>query len=85
MEHPKTTGIRTVLTALLERWKRVGKKIGAFQATLILNLFYFLVLGPFALIVGRLDPLAIKAGAARGWLPRVESESDPVERASRQF
>jgi hypothetical protein len=40
--------VRTPLQRLWEGWKRVGKKIGDFQARLILSLFYFICLSAFA-------------------------------------
>lgn len=67
-------------------WKRVGKKIGDFQARVLLTGFYFVVIGPFALLV-RLasDPLALKRGSRRGWRVRGGSPGGPLERAQRQF
>ncbi len=71
---------------LWEWWKRVAKKVGDFQARVILTIFYFIVLGPFALAV-RLgsDPLAIKASALRGWPPKANGKGTPIEQATKQF
>ena len=45
-----------------EWWKSVGKEVGDLQARGLLILFYFLILGPFAILVRTMsDPLAIKA------------------------
>ncbi len=78
----KTIKIRS----LWEWWKRVARKIGDFQARVILTIFYFIVLGPFALAV-RLgsDPLAIKASAPRGWQPKAYRKGAPMEQATKQF
>lgn len=69
-----------------EWWKRVARKIGDFQARIILTIFYFVILGPFALAV-RLgtDPLAIKANTLRGWHPKTEGKESLMEQAKRQF
>jgi hypothetical protein len=69
-----------------ERWKQVAKKIGDFQARLLLTIFYLLIIGPFALLI-RLwgDPLGIKPRSPRGWLPHSERKGAPIERASQQF
>jgi hypothetical protein len=74
------------LRGLWEWWKRVAKRIGDIQARVILILFYFVVLGPFALVVRwGSDPLAIKAGTPRGWRSRGDQQGASVERAARQF
>ena len=68
-----------------EWWKRVAKRIGDVQARILLTVFYFLVLGPFALALRwRSDPLATKRGAARGWRLRDEGHGSPLEQAQRQ-
>jgi hypothetical protein len=72
-----------VLRRLWEGWKRFGRKMGDFQARLLLTVFYFVILGPFALgIRFKADPLGLRRGG--GWLP-VTREGDPLERARRQF
>jgi hypothetical protein len=67
-------------------WKRVARKIGDFQARVILSVFYFLVLAPFAL-VSRLsgDSLAARQAAAHGWIPKPARAGNPMEEASKQF
>ena len=71
---------------LWEWWKRVARKIGDFQARIILTIFYFIVLGPFALGI-RLgsDPLAIKASTPRGWHPKADTIGTKMEQAAKQF
>jgi len=69
-----------------EWWKRVARKIGDFQARIILTIFYFIVLGPFALAVRwGSDPLAIKPSTPRGWYPKTEGKGTPIEQATNQF
>jgi hypothetical protein len=71
---------------LWERWKRVARKIGDFQARALMTGFYFLILGPVALgLRWRSDPLALKAGTARGWRDIEGKDGAPLERARRQF
>lgn len=72
--------------SLLERWKRFSRRLGDLQARVILSVFYFLIFGPFALIL-RLasDPLSLKSGTAKGWLSKSKIEGTPLERAAKQF
>ncbi len=75
-----------VVLSFWEGWKRVGKKIGDFQARVLLSFFYYVFFAPFAIAVRWLsDPLAIKDGAPRGWQLKREGETSPTERATRQF
>ncbi len=72
-----------LLRRVWEGWKRLGRKIGDFQARVLLTLFYFVILAPFAVVVRcTADPLGLKRGG--GWHP-VGREADPLERARRQF
>jgi hypothetical protein len=67
-------------------WKKVARKIGDFQARVLLTIFYFVLLAPFALIMRRTsDPLAIKAAAQRGWGVREGPAEYTLERARKQF
>ena len=73
----------TVLRRLWQGWKRVGRKIGDFQARVLLTLFYFVILAPFAVVVRfTADPLGLKRSG--GWHPVVNTGA-PLERARRQF
>jgi len=70
---------------LVVAWRRVGRKLGDAQAGLLLTVFYFVVLGPFALAIRWwADPLAIKASTPRGWQPRQERGEGRLERARKQ-
>jgi len=65
-------------------WQKIAKKIGDFQARLILTLFYFVVVLPLGLIVRLFsDPLGRKKTSA-GWEVKSETPSN-VESARRQF
>ncbi len=77
---------KSTLQDLWQAWKRIGKKVGDFQARLILTAFYFLILGPFALAI-RLasDPLSLKARSPRGWVCRPHVHEAIKERATKQF
>ena len=76
----------TVVRRAWESWKRVARAIGDFQARIILAVFYFVALAPFALAVRwATDPLAIKAATPKGWRARQERGGSPMERATRQF
>jgi hypothetical protein len=67
-------------------WKRFGKKVGDFQARLLLTAFYFIFFSPFALAVRWWsDPLVIKSRAAPSWRPRTDSDLSPMKRATKQF
>lgn len=67
-------------------WKRIARKIGDFQARLLLEVLYFVLLWPFALAVRwGSDPLAIKPGAQTGWRPRRIELGAEMDRALRQF
>ena len=76
----------SVVRELWEWWKGVAKKIGDFQARLLLTVFYFILFSPFALAVRKWsDPLAIKSRAAPSWRHRTDGELPPMERATKQF
>jgi len=76
----------TLWRRLWEAWKVLAQRIGDVQARVLLAVFYFVVLAPFALLV-RLtsDPLAIKRRTARGWHAHVEGPGSALERMQRQF
>lgn len=72
---------------LWEAWKRLGKRLADIQVRGLLVVFYFFIFSPFALAIRWWsDPLAIKAGAPRGWLPKKKSpEAAKLQAATRQF
>ena len=72
------------LRRLWEGWKRVGRKIGDFQARVLLTVFYFVILAPFAMGVRLLaDPLGLKQPG--GWHPVSPPVDTAAQRARRQF
>jgi hypothetical protein len=72
------------IQALWQGWQRVAKKIGDFQARLILTLFYFLIVLPTGLIARLFaDPLALRKKSAE-WEKRV-NVATRLEEARRQF
>ena len=76
--------MKTKLKNLWQRWQKVAKKIGDFQARLILSLFYILIVLPIGLIARMFsDPLALKKTAAR-WHAK-QSSPARIEDARRQF
>jgi hypothetical protein len=75
-----------VLKIVWERWKIFGQKIGNFQARVILGLFYFIVLCPFAAVVKFISkPLRLKIAHVSNWLRSEEQSEDIGARARRQF
>ena len=65
-------------------WTRVAHRIGDFQARVLLTFFYYVILGPFALVLRRSDPLGIAPGVARGWRRRHAATRPTAEQARRQ-
>jgi hypothetical protein len=77
-------GIAARARAVWRWWTRVAHRIGDVQARILLSVFYFVILGPFALVLRRRDPLAIRPGAPRGWRPRETGARAVAEQARRQ-
>ena len=78
--------MQRILTALWERWKLFGHKLGNFQARLLLFVFYYTIFAPFALGLKLLsDPLRLRPQSTDRWLERPDSEADNVTLAKRQF
>jgi hypothetical protein len=80
----RTRGVAGAARAVWQWWTRVARRIGDVQARVLLSAFYFAILGPFALILRRGDPLAIRPGAPRGWRPRETAPRPVAEQARRQ-
>lgn len=68
----KRLNIKMFLDSLRDRWKRIAHAIGVFQTRLVLTIFYYTLLLPFALLVRLfLDPLALRPGGRKtNWQPR---------------
>ena len=74
-----------VFRRLWQSWKRIAYKIGDAQARILLTIFYFLIVAPFALAIRLFtDPLSLKPGSAKGWRPR-QTSPPGLEQARRQF
>jgi len=71
---------------LWEGWKRIAQKIGDFNARVILTLFYFILLCPFAIALKLFtDPLEIKKKEHIGWHTKEDNtELSALEKATRQ-
>jgi hypothetical protein len=75
----------TLLKRIWEGWKKIAHKIGNFQARIILLVFYFVILAPFALIIKRADPMRLRKGSNHGWEERVVDSTPPEEKMIRQW
>ena len=71
---------------LWEGWKKIALIIGDFNARVILTVFYFVLLCPFAIMLKLFtDPLEIKKKEHVGWHEKKEDkEITPLERAAKQ-
>ena len=67
-------------------WENFSKRMGSFQSRIILSLFYFFFVTPFALGVKIFsDPLNIKHQSSKShWIPKKEINTD-LEKYRRQF
>lgn len=80
-----SSGARDLLRRAWARWLVIAHVIGNFQARVLLTVFYFLIVPPFAVIVKLTkDPLALRAPRTGSfWTPR--PDADPTAAARRQF
>ena len=75
-----------LLKKFWEKWKAFGHKVGNFQARLILTLFYFIVICPFAAVVKFFSkPLRLKMLHTSNWLANQTGSEDVMARARKQF
>jgi len=85
MAHGQSHALVCSVRKLWERWKQVARKIGDFQARVLMTLFYFLILGPVAMVIRwQSDPLAIKVTTPRGWRDSEARGGKAMEHARRQ-
>ena len=69
-----------------QRWKAIAHAIGAFQSRVMLNLFFFLILAPFAIGVKLLsDPLRITRQRRSHWYDKETNPATRWDHARRQF
>lgn len=75
-----------LLHKLWQMWGNFSKRMGNFQSRIVLSLFFFTVVSPFALAVKMFsDPLRIKyRGNESHWLPKTRTEIR-LEQFRRQF
>ena len=67
-------------------WLRVAKVVGEFQARLILTIFYYFVMGPFALCLRIFsDPMRLKIPKPLTWLSVHTLAEKKFDAARRQF
>jgi hypothetical protein len=77
--------ITSAVVRIWARWKVIAHAIGNFQARVLLSVFYFVVVPPFALIVKVKDPLGLRQrDRASAWLERPAPDTSS-ESAHRQF
>jgi hypothetical protein len=75
-----------LLKAFWTRWKAFGHWLATVQSHAMLCVFYFIVLGPFALVMRIFaDPLRLRSKTATGWLQRAAPQGDVTQLARRQF
>jgi hypothetical protein len=77
-------GLKAAALAAWRWWTRVAHRIGDFQARVLLSFFYYVILGPFALVLRRSDPLRIRPGTTVGWQRREDIARSVAEQARRQ-
>lgn len=75
-----------IFKKLWNNWKNFSKEMGSFQSRIILSLFFFIFVLPFALVVKIfLNPLKIKyKGSKSYWIPKKEIP-ESLDRYKRQF
>jgi hypothetical protein len=77
---------KNFLQGLWQSWRSFSIRMGNFQSRIVLSLFFFTIVTPFALTLKTFsDPLRIGyRGSESNWLPRMQSENN-LERFKRQF
>ena len=83
MSHPSAGPAR--LARAWARWKAIAHAVGNFQARVLLTVFYFVVVPPFAVIVKIWkDPLGLRPPTGETFWTR-RAESAPDRSGRRQF
>ena len=77
---------RNLVKKLWQSWADFSRRMGNFQTRIVLSLFFFIVVSPFALAVKSFsDPLRLKyRNNDSHWLLKTETEAD-LEQFKRQF
>jgi hypothetical protein len=74
------------LTSTWAAWKSFRHTFGALQGRVLLTLFYFIVVGPFAIGLKVLsDPLRLKPPGSGHWTDRPDLREGAARQARRQF
>ena len=75
-----------LLHKLWQRWGNFSRRMGNFQSRIVLSLFFFIVVSPFALAVKTFsDPLRIRYRSDESyWLIKMKTRGD-LEKFRRQF
>jgi len=77
--------MKSFFMQLWARWVRLSKKIGDFQARLLLGIVYVLFVLPMGYLLRLFsDPLRLKPGSASNWVERA-ADQRRLEEAKRQF
>jgi len=74
-----------LLKKIWEGWKKFAHKLGNFQARIILFVFYFIILAPFAMIIKRSDPMRLRKSSEHGWQARNSETTPTPEKMIRQW
>ncbi len=83
---PDVRDARWTWSAAWDAFKRFARKVGDFQARLLLSVFYLFVVGPHALLMKLFaDPLRLRATQSRGWIERSRPEPKTLDEIRRQF
>ena len=85
-QRPKEAISSNLVKRLWQSWGNFSKRTGSFQTRILLSLFFFILVTPFALAVKVFsDPLSIKHESGDSyWLSKIKSEAD-LEQFRRQF
>ena len=75
---------KNMLKNFLSKWKQLSVKAGNFQATVVLTIFYFLIITPFAIIIKIFtDPLNLTKKSLT-WNNK-ESKEENIKKLKEQF
>jgi len=74
------------LSHLWDKWKPIARKIGDFQARMLLAVLYGVVIAPLGLLIRIVsDPLGLRARRRDSyWIPRDEADTS-LQAAGRQY
>jgi hypothetical protein len=83
LSKPRETG--SMWARAWSAFQRFARRVGDFQARLLLSLFYVLVVGPHALFMKLFaDPLGLRTTQSRGWTERSRPEPRTLDEIRRQ-